>query len=213
VFKAMKMYRNYDGNKSTFGDVSVRATGGNPDNVAVFAATRTIDGALTVMVLNKYLSGTTPVTLNLAGFAANGTATVWQLTSANTIASLGTLAFTGNTLTTSVPQQSVTLFVFPVGGTQPPDPVTVAAPSNLTATASKTGVSLQWADNSGNETGFFIERMAPKQSWTRIATLGANTTTFFDAVGRGTYEYRVQAVNATAGVLSGYSNRVQVRVK
>ena len=40
TYKAMKMYRHYDGNKSTFGDVSVAATGPNPDNVAVFAAQR-----------------------------------------------------------------------------------------------------------------------------------------------------------------------------
>jgi len=37
AFKAMKMYRNYDGNDSTFGDTSVSATGPNPDNVSAFA--------------------------------------------------------------------------------------------------------------------------------------------------------------------------------
>src|SRR5207245_1875491 len=60
TYKAMKMYRNYDGNKSTFGDVSVSAGGPNADSVAVFAAQRTSDGALTIMVISKYLSGTTP---------------------------------------------------------------------------------------------------------------------------------------------------------
>ena len=34
TYKAMKMYRNYDGNKSTFGDTSVAATMSNPDTVA-----------------------------------------------------------------------------------------------------------------------------------------------------------------------------------
>ena len=57
TYKAMKMYRNYDGNKSTFGDTSVAATAPNPDNVSAFAAQRRADGALTVMVVNKYLSG------------------------------------------------------------------------------------------------------------------------------------------------------------
>ena len=70
TYKAIKMYRNYDGAKSTFGDVSVAASGPNPDNIAVFAAERTSDGALTVMVISKYLSGSTPVTLNLANFTA-----------------------------------------------------------------------------------------------------------------------------------------------
>src|SRR5262249_29609072 len=58
TYKAMKMYRNYDGNRSTFGDTSVLASVANPDNVAAFAATRASDGALTVMVIGKYLSGT-----------------------------------------------------------------------------------------------------------------------------------------------------------
>ena len=52
----MKMYRNYDGNRSTFGDTSVAATAPNPDSVAVFAAQRSADGALTVMVISKQLS-------------------------------------------------------------------------------------------------------------------------------------------------------------
>ena len=63
TYKAMKMYRNYDGNKSTFGDVSVSASGPNPDNVAVFAAQRSSDNALTIMVISKYLSGATPVSI------------------------------------------------------------------------------------------------------------------------------------------------------
>ncbi len=75
TYKAIKMYRNYDGNRSTFGDVSVSAAVLNPDNVAAFAARRTSDGALTVMVISKYLSGTTPVSI----FSASGTAQVYQI--------------------------------------------------------------------------------------------------------------------------------------
>src|ERR1700687_1284555 len=37
TYKAIKIYRNYDGNRSTFGDVSVSAIVPNPDNVAAFA--------------------------------------------------------------------------------------------------------------------------------------------------------------------------------
>ena len=40
TFKAMKLYRNYDGNKSGFGDTSVAATVPNPDNLSAFAALR-----------------------------------------------------------------------------------------------------------------------------------------------------------------------------
>jgi len=210
------MYRNYDGNKSAFGDVSVAASGANPDNVGVFAAERTSDGALTVMVLNKYLTGTTPVTLNLSGFGAGGTAAVWQLTSANVLASMGTVAFSGSSLTQSLPAQSVTLFVFPKGAAPPPPPPpppTLTAPANLTATAVKTGVSLQWVDRSANETAFYVERRLSRQAWVRIATVAASVTTYFDGVSKGSYDYRVQAFDATAGIASAYSNEVTARVK
>jgi hypothetical protein len=72
TYKAMKMYRNYDGNRSTFGDTSVSATVPNPDTLAAFAAERSSDGALTVMVVSKQLTSTTPVTLNIANFAHHG---------------------------------------------------------------------------------------------------------------------------------------------
>ncbi len=45
TYQAMKLYRNYDGNKSTFGETSVLASVPNPDQVSSFAATRAKDGA------------------------------------------------------------------------------------------------------------------------------------------------------------------------
>ena len=113
AYKAIKLYRNYDGARSTFGDVSVRATVPNPDNLAAFAAVRARDGALTVMVVSKYLSGSTPLTVSLGNFQPGGPAEAWQLTSANAITHLAPVALSGNSLSTSVPSPSVTLFVIP----------------------------------------------------------------------------------------------------
>jgi len=126
TYKAIKIYRNYDGNKSTFGDTSVSASGPNPDNVAVFAAQRTADSALTVMVINKYLTGNTPVSLALNNFASNGTAQVYQLTSTNAITRLTDLSFSGSTPAFTAPAQSITLLVFPVGTANLP-PVAAAS--------------------------------------------------------------------------------------
>ena len=56
------MYRNYDGTGGAFGDQSVRATAPDPDNLSAFASTRTSDGALTVMLIAKRLSGATATT-------------------------------------------------------------------------------------------------------------------------------------------------------
>jgi hypothetical protein len=88
VYKAYQMYRNYDGSKSTFGDTSVSTNAPDPDNVAVFGAQRTSDNALTVMVVCKTLTGTTPVQVNTTGFSGHGTARVYQLTASNTIQQL-----------------------------------------------------------------------------------------------------------------------------
>jgi hypothetical protein len=130
VHKAMKMYRNYDGNKSTFGDTSVAATGPNPDNVSTFAAVRSSDGALTVMVINKQLTASATASVTINNFLASGTAQVWQLTSANVITRLSDLSFAGSGFTNTVPAQSITLFVLPaalVGPASSPNPASGAA--------------------------------------------------------------------------------------
>src|SRR5207249_5717388 len=114
---------------------SVSATGPNPDNVAAFAAQRSSDGALTVMVVNKYLSGNTPVTLNLANFTAGTSTQLYQLTSSNAINRLQDLTVSGTSLAFSVPAQSVTLVVLPKSGVvnQPPVAVISANPTSGTA--------------------------------------------------------------------------------
>ena len=50
---AFRMYRNYDGAGSRFGDVSVSAVSSDQGQLAVYAAQRSSDKALTVMVVNK----------------------------------------------------------------------------------------------------------------------------------------------------------------
>jgi hypothetical protein len=124
TYLAMKMFRNYDGHNSTFGDKSVAATVGNPDQVDAFSAVRSSDGALTVMVINKNLydstnpSATTQVTINLSNFASAGVAQEWQLAAINpsnqTSASIthpSDIHFSGTNFTVTVPQESVTIFV------------------------------------------------------------------------------------------------------
>ena len=128
TYNAMKMYRNYDGNKSTFGESSVAATTADPDSVSAFAALRSADGALTVMVINKQLSASSTATINLSTFAHRGTAQVWQLTAANAISRLADVGFGGTSFVVTLPPQSVTLLVVSGSGSVPRQPV---APTNL----------------------------------------------------------------------------------
>ena len=85
------------------------------------------------------------------------------------------------------------------------------APSNLTATATScTNVNLAWTDNADNETGFKIERKESGGTYTEIATVTANTTTYSDttAVAQKAYYYRVMAYNSFGN--SSYTNEANV---
>ena len=119
VYLAMKLYRNYDGHKSSFGDLSVSDTAPDPDTVSSFAAVRSGDGALTITVINKNLSASAPVTLSLANFNASRAAQAWQLTSAGAITRLTDLPVTAGALTITVPAESVTLLVIPPAAPAP----------------------------------------------------------------------------------------------
>src|SRR5262249_24901987 len=116
----------YDGNRSTFGDVSVAASAPDPDTLAVFAAERSSDGALTVMAVNKTATSAS-VALTIADFRASAASQVWQLTSSNTITRLADVTLSGQTLTSTLPAQSITLFVVPgsIGTLRPPTNVRI----------------------------------------------------------------------------------------
>jgi hypothetical protein len=122
TYKAMKMYRNYDGNRSTFGDTSVAASVPNPDVVSAFAAQRSSDGALTIMIIGKALTGSTAATVSLANYSPAATGQAWQLTNANAITRLADFTVTGTSLSITVPPQSITLLVIPAAGNKPGPP-------------------------------------------------------------------------------------------
>lgn len=119
TYKALKLYRNYDGQKGAFGDTSVRATVPNPDNLSAFASQDTPTGAVKVVVISKVLSGTTPVAVSLANFTPGTAAQVYQLTSANAITRLSDLSVSGTTVNITVPAQSITMLVIPRNSAPP----------------------------------------------------------------------------------------------
>ena len=129
TYKAIKMYRNYDGTKSTFGDTSVSDVVLDPDNLSSFAAVRSSDGALTVMIINKNLSSAALANVNISNFSSAGQAQVWQLTSANSITRLSDVSVSGN-VNLNVPAQSITLLVIAQAAPTPtPTPTPTPSPS------------------------------------------------------------------------------------
>jgi hypothetical protein len=85
-------------------------------------------------------------------------------------------------------------------------PLPPGSPSNLVASAASISqINLSWADSSNFEDGFKIERWNGS-SYSQIATVGPNVTTYADSglAPSTTYTYRVRAFNS--GGDSGYSN-------
>jgi YD repeat-containing protein len=83
------------------------------------------------------------------------------------------------------------------------------APSGLSAgAASASQINLAWTDNSNNESGFRIERSPNGSSWSEIATVGANATSYPNTglTCGTTYYYRVRAYNGVGN--SNYGNTV-----
>ncbi|WP_158409275.1 glycoside hydrolase family 44 protein [Fimbriimonas ginsengisoli] len=120
TYLAMKIYRNYDGAKSTFGDTSVGCTVPNPDNLSAFAAEKTADGSVRVMVINK-LASAASIRIDLSNFSSADVASSWQISSATqtSINHLADVSVKSNSLATTVPAQSITLYVFAKATTGP----------------------------------------------------------------------------------------------
>jgi len=88
------------------------------------------------------------------------------------------------------------------GCTNPP-----TAPSGLGASAIACDqISLSWTDNSGDESGFKIERSTDGVNFTEIDTAGSNVTSYSDysVAENTTYYYRIFAYNSCGN--SSYSN-------
>lgn len=93
-------------------------------------------------------------------------------------------------------------------------PSVPAAPSNLTASPTgKRAVTVNWTDNSSNETLFKIERSTDGVNFVQIITVGANVTTYKNTglTSGVTYYYRVRATNGAGD--SAYSNIASARAR
>lgn len=111
---AFRMYRNYDGKGSMFGDTSVQATSSAQDKLAIYAAQRGSTGALTVMVINK-TNGTLRSKANLAGFQQAGSANVYRYSAMKltSIEHLAAQTVGASDFTADFPANSITLFEIP----------------------------------------------------------------------------------------------------
>jgi hypothetical protein len=109
---AFRMYRDYDGQGGQFGDIGVAANSGDQARLAIYAAQRTGDHAVTVIVINKTTSElTSQITLAQAG--SSRSAKVFRYSNDNPKAIVAAPDQTMDThgFTATFPGRSATLFV------------------------------------------------------------------------------------------------------
>ncbi|MGZ8901151.1 MAG: fibronectin type III domain-containing protein, partial [Limisphaerales bacterium] len=127
--------------------------------------------------------------LNFAGpFTSIGTVQITQLSDANVVP--GSTYFYRVIAVASGLSSSPSVVVSSALPTEMP-----VAPARLTGSVLKGAVKLGWRDSSLNESNFIVERSLDGATFTPIATLAANSTTYSDSTvaPRRKYFYRVAA--------------------
>ncbi len=132
---AFRMFRNYDGNGSQFGDTSVSAVSSDQGSLSIYAAQRSSDNAVTILVINK-TAGALTSAIAIANVSLPATAQVYTYSGASltTIAHPSDAAITGGSVSYTFPGYSAVLFVV-----QPSS--TVAANTTTALSASATQIT------------------------------------------------------------------------
>jgi len=109
---AFRMYRNYDGKGSAFGETSVSAVSDDESKLAIYASKRASDKALVFIVINKDLSETIESKVTIEGFSHSNNAKVFRYSAADLtkIVSLPDQVLATDGFSAKFPAHSMTLF-------------------------------------------------------------------------------------------------------
>jgi hypothetical protein len=110
VDAAIKIYRNYDGNHSTFGDVNVFASISNKVDSSVYASVYSdYDCELHLMVINKNIDNDITGTFNITSSKKFASGRVWKFDNNSPTISETTAinSISGNSFTYTIPKTSV----------------------------------------------------------------------------------------------------------
>ncbi len=146
---AFRMFRNFDGAGQAFGNISVLAQSSDQGSLSIYAAQRSSDNALTVLVVNKTGSDqTSPV--NFTGLTLPPTVAVYRYSAASlaAIVRLPDQATTASGFKALFPANSITLFVIPQGN----QTLTITKAGTGSGTVSASTGALSWNGNSGTAT-------------------------------------------------------------
>ena len=116
---AYKLYRNYDGNNSTYGDENIGATMSDKVNSSVYASVVTgSNGEIHVIAINKSMTSAINGTFTIAGTNDSyNAASVYAINDGSTgIIHESDITFTGNSFTYTLPALSAYHFIIKQGG-------------------------------------------------------------------------------------------------
>jgi hypothetical protein len=113
IGQAFKMYRDYDGHHSKFGNTWVGSTSSDQAELAVYAAQRSSDKAYTILVINQ-TAGALAGHLTLSGMGSLGavaTAATWTWKGHGGIVRARGTPITAGVIDATYPARSMTMFV------------------------------------------------------------------------------------------------------
>jgi Glycoside hydrolase family 44/Bacterial Ig-like domain (group 3) len=127
---AFRMFRNYDGSGSQFGDTSISAVSSDQGSLSIYAAQRSSDNAVTIMVINK-TTGALSSSLALSNLTLPATAQVYTYTSASltSIVHASDAAITSGAVSYTFPGYSAVMFVVQPAATPAATTTTVLSAS------------------------------------------------------------------------------------
>jgi hypothetical protein len=215
VAYSFRLYRNFDGAGGQFGDSSVTSTSTDQSQLSVYGATRSSDGALTVIAINK-TTGSIQTSLTLANFSSTGTAKVFTYSNANLtqIVAGAAVPVVSNTVNYYFAPYSATVFVFTPAATSPASTATslAASSSQITLGQSVTfTATVRLASGTGTPVGTVTFNDGGTQIGT--STLNSSASAAFSTSGLAAGAHSITAVySGDSNFASSTSAAVSVTV-
>jgi hypothetical protein len=193
---AFRMFRNYDGNGSQFGDTSISAVSSDQGSLSIYAAQRSSDNPVTILVINK-TTGALTSAIGLSNLTLPATAQVYSYSQASltSIAHPSDVAITSGSLSYTFPGYSAVMFVV-----QPS--ASTAAATTTTLSASATQI------NAGQSVTFSVAVTAASGSTPSgaVALLDGSTSIATSALSNGAATFTITTLAAgTHSITASYA--------
>nr|WP_315910940.1 glycoside hydrolase family 44 protein [Xylanibacillus composti] len=196
VSAAYQLYRNYDGDDSTFGDISVRSATSDIENSSVHASVTEETGKLHLIVMNKNTDTPLQADFTIAGNQQYNAGSVYGFDSSSSelFEAAPIAQISNNEFSYTIPPLTAYHIVLSADSEEPGE--VPAAPVNLIAEAGDNEVTLHWSASDG-ASSYTVKRSMDGGNTFELLAANVIATTYTDAsaINGTTYHYVVSAVN------------------